>query len=417
MLSITNKHPVVFLVHVPHRAINDGFIPAVRKLQFPVIVVTDHPRQHEDLLRELYPDIVIIECDVFNPLAVLSKLIDQQVTPSAIFSNSDHLQASTAIVAQFYQCSGKNWEVCFLAKNKIATRNRQHEKGQRTPWFGVLDRKQSKERIAQYVAHLPYPIVAKPSEGVASMGVCLCTTPEELSRYAENIQKNGSQAILLEEFIEGSLFTLETLGDGKDLMVIGGFDVTLSPPPHFVEMAALWNGPEGMRYRTEAINQIKALGVGFGVCHTEFIATPEGPVLVEINYRSIGDGREFLLNRLTGGGWFKSILKLHLGYTLNDIQADFSSHSLEQTAGLHYCVAQHSGYLKKAPASFTKTQGNLWLNYTSLIAQGSAINLTYSNKDYLGILQLIAPDAQSYHTSLGTILKSLDFEIGEQVSL
>ncbi|MCZ8484988.1 hypothetical protein O9993_00405 [Vibrio lentus] len=61
----------------------------------------------------------------------------------------------------------------------------------------------------------------------------------------------------------------------------------------------------------------KNSGWGFGVCHSEFIITDSGPVLVEINYRSIGDGREFLLDNLSGGNWFNTILNLHLGHKLD----------------------------------------------------------------------------------------------------
>src|SRR3546814_6901125 len=53
---------------------------------------------------------------------------------------------------------------------------------------------------------------------------------------------------------------------------------------------------------------------------SEFILTAQGPVLVEINYRSIGDGREFLLDRLLPQGWFDRIVALHLGDNLIDAQ-------------------------------------------------------------------------------------------------
>jgi len=35
----------------------------------------------------------------------------------------------------------------------------------------------------------------------------------------------------------------------------------------------------------EVVRQIKAMGVGFGACHTEYVVTPNGPRLIEINYR------------------------------------------------------------------------------------------------------------------------------------
>src|SRR3546814_4263544 len=62
-----------------------------------------------------------------------------------------------------------------------------------------------------------------------------------------------------------------------------------------------------LQWRAHMAHTLAQFGVGLGACHSEFVVTPRGPVLVEINYRSIGDNREFLLDQLVEQGWFKSI--------------------------------------------------------------------------------------------------------------
>lgn len=47
----------------------------------------------------------------------------------------------------------------------------------------------------------------------------------------------------------------------------------------------------------QVVDIIRCFGVGFGACHTEFVMTNKGPRLIEINYRNIGDYREFLMVR------------------------------------------------------------------------------------------------------------------------
>lgn len=196
------------------------------------------------------------------------------------------------------------------------------------PWFKVLT------PGTQPPADAPFPLVAKPREGVASLDVQLCRSAAELADYCAGFwQRQPGRALLLDAYMEGPLFTLETLGDGQRLQAIGGFDVTLSPPPHFVELEARWNGPLSRANRSAALAQVAAFGVNFGVCHSEFILTANGPVLVEINYRSIGDGREFLLDRLLPQGWFARILALHLGEPLDD------SESSSAAALVHYLSA------------------------------------------------------------------------------
>ncbi|MCV5663719.1 hypothetical protein OFN50_32350, partial [Escherichia coli] len=87
--------------------------------------------------------------------------------------------------------------------------------------------------------------------------------------------------------------------------------------------------------------------------HSEFIITENGPVLVEINYRSIGDGREFLLNNLAHFGWFSTILGLHLGRRLD---GDYQIHG---SAHVHYVVAEHSGVIDGDSTSFIQHDGDV----------------------------------------------------------
>ncbi|MGL1590381.1 ATP-grasp domain-containing protein, partial [Vibrio parahaemolyticus] len=67
--------------------------------------------------------------------------------------------------------------------------------------------------------------------------------------------------------------TLETLGDGRQIMAFGGFRVTLAEPPNFVELAAEWGDVLPPAQRAAVLDQITRFGVGFGSCHTEFILT------------------------------------------------------------------------------------------------------------------------------------------------
>ena len=379
--------PLVILSHVTHAAVTEGFLPAARKRGLSVVLISDHAQEHRRLLATSdYPaqDLLILECDVFNPLAVIELINAHGLRPAAVFSNSDHLQTATAVVAETFDCPGKDWRLCYAAKNKAAMRERLQRMGLPGPWFQVLTAGSVLPEEA------PFPLVVKPREGVASLDVRLCHSTRELADYCTQFwQQQPGRALLLEAYMEGPLFTLETLGDGQRLQAIGGFDVSLSPPPHFVELAARWNGSLSAKHRAGALAQVAAFGINFGVCHSEFILTAEGPVLVEINYRSIGDGREFLLDRLLPQGWFDRILAVHLGEPLVDAQPGLAE------ALVHYLVADTPGRLQQASSSFRYEQDNHWSDYRALREIGDDIHVSHSNKDYLGVLRLIAPDAAS----------------------
>ena len=148
-----------------------------------------------------------------------------------------------------------------------------------------------------------------------------------------------------------------------------------------------------------------AFGINFGVCHSEFILTASGPVLVEINYRSIGDGREFLLERLLPQGWFERILALHLGEPLPALQ------SSNAAALVHYLVAEKSGRVEQAAVSVAEQQDGQWTDYRALRQVGDQVRLSHSNKDYLGVLRLIAPDAASLDARFAAAIADLHWEL------
>lgn len=366
------KPTVVFLTHVLNNAIVDGFIPTARSMGHDVIVLTDHGHAHQQALANVH----VHECDVFNPIAVIDLIAALNIEPRAVFSNSDHLQTCTALVAELLGLPAKPSTICYHAKNKHWMRKRLESLGLPTIWSQTI------RNTDPVRAEWPYPLVIKPTQGVASMDVVRIDTPAQLKEHLA--QLNESQSVLLEEFMDGPLITLETLGDGKHLHTIGGFDVSLSSPPYFVETAAQWNGPHTLQWRSQIANTLAQFGVGLGACHSEFIVTPRGPVLVEINYRSIGDNREFLLDQLVEQGWFKSILKTHLGQEIE------VPHVKPKCAQIDYLVAPQAGTLRVAP----RIENSAAVQYRAIKQEGQTIQITHSNKDYIGVFTFQA-DSES----------------------
>lgn len=395
--------PLVILAHIAHPAVIDGFLPAAQRLGLAVVIATDRRLEHLEQLAAAtdMPSIHLIECEVFNPLAVIDALRNEGIAPRAIFSNSDHLQTSAALVAAAFGLPGKDWRVCYAAKNKAAMRERLRERGLPSPWFHMLAPGGSPPDDT------PYPVIAKPREGVASMDVCLCANADELRAYLRAFRLNGpDRAVLLEGFLEGPLFTLETLGDAHEVQIAGGFDVALSAPPHFVEQEARWNSPHGMSCREQALAQVLAFGIGFGVCHSEFVLTAQGPVLIEINYRSIGDGREFMIDTMRTDGWFERILRLHLGEPLGaEVPAT------RKVAMVRYYVAREEGRLADAPKNHVETHAGARGVFRALRKLGDDIRLTHSNKDYLGALNLVADSDDELAQALSRIESRLHWRI------
>lgn len=380
------KSTMIIVSHVVNDAIIHGFVPVAKAMGLHVVLITDHKLSHLKLASEdnqFNPD-TVLECDVFNPLELIEVITENGLKPDAIFSNSDHLQTSTAICGQFFDVPAKDWTVTLKAKNKHLTRQVLSEKSLPNTQSALLHRDTVLE------LELIFPVVAKPKEGVASIDVQRCNNKAELDNYCDAFwQKHPTTPILIEEFLQGPLITVETLGDGEQLIALGGFDVELSAPPYFIETAASWNGPNSIQYRDECVNQLQTFGVGFGICHSEFIITELGPVLVEINYRSIGDGREFLLDNLSGRNWFSTILNLHLG---NKIDRAFH---INGSAHIHYVVAEQDGIIEGTSTSFTHQEGDIVTEQQVLKQAGDTFRQSFSNKDYLARISIVSPSEQS----------------------
>jgi len=375
---------IVFIAHVVTEVLTEGFLPAARELGLSPIIVTDLAGEHRlhfaEEGRGAYPD-DILACDVFNPVAVIERLQETGIEPVAVFSHSDHLQTSTALVAEYFGLPGKDWRVCYRAKNKAAMRAQLASLGCEPFWYRLVA---SPAQLAPLLADCPYPCVVKPREGVASLDVSLAQSAAELTDCCQRLwARQPGQPLLIEEYIDGPLYTLETLGDASRLEVLGGFSVELSEPPHFIELSARWGlDVEGVDVQ-QVVRMIRDFGVGFGSCHTEFVQTEKGPRLIEINYRTIGDGREFLLDQALDFPLFRTLLKLHLGQPLPRLARP------DRQLLIQYVCATQAGRLTQTPAAFRDDWAGGFVEFRPLRRAGEQLELSHSNKDYLGVIRAL----------------------------
>lgn len=93
----------------------------------------------------------------------------------------------------------------------------------------------------------------------------------------------------------------------------------------------------------DILSQIIRFGIGFGACHTEFVLTAQGQRLIEINYRCIGDRRDFLLEQTLGIPLFETVLRLHLGEPLSALSL------APRAAAIRYFTPSTEGQIISAP--------------------------------------------------------------------
>ncbi|MYW05890.1 ATP-grasp domain-containing protein [Streptomyces sp. SID3343] len=377
----------------PTDSVTEGFLPAAGRLGLDVTLLTEpaHAARHRDLCAGAFASVEVLECDVRDFREVVGR-ISAHHPPAAVFTNSDHLQVQAALTAEYFGLPAKDWRAALRAKNKAQMRHRLAASGIDTVWSAELaPARRAKDLLTH--TRCPYPCVVKPREGVAGEDVVLVADDAELVARCDEIQaRRPGAALLIEEFLPGELYTLETLGDRHGTRVVAGFHTHVSPPPYFVELR-LDLVPDPPRATTAAVlARLDALGVGFGACHTEFVVHDGRARIVEVNYRAIGDQCDLLLAELLEIPLFEYILRIHLG---EDLPADLGARG-DRHARVDYPCAARAGVLTAAPdrldVAVTDPAGDVRRTYRPLRAIGERHEHHHSNRDYLGVLRTTGTD-------------------------
>ncbi|MGI5226130.1 ATP-grasp domain-containing protein [Actinoallomurus sp. CA-142502] len=356
-------------------SVTHGFLPAAAALGLDVTLLTDREWPVETL-----------RCDVTDFRSIVAA-VARSGEPAAIFSNSDHLQTPAALAAEFFGLPAKDWRATLRAKNKALTRRALGGVYAVELWPGEGP-----------PGDAPYPLVVKPREGVASEDVFLVGDADELKARCAEIWARRPEALLAEEYLPGTLHTLETL-NGR---VLGGFRTTVSPPPHFVEERLDWTTPP---CAGEVLAALRTLGVGLGACHTEYVVHEGRARVVEVNYRIIGDHCDFLLGDLLGVPIFEWVLRAHLGEPVPPVPAAGGHAAVDSV------IADRPGTLVSAPERQEHEDGGVRLAYWPVRALGDLIEPTRTNRDYLGMIRALGPDAAAVDAAIRAFRERHAWEI------
>lgn len=378
-------NPFVIIAHVPTDSVMEGFLPELRIKGQELRLVTDQPDLYHEYIEQgvLTPN-EIVAADVFNPVAIINALTQAIIIPAAIFSNSDHLQTATAIAAEFYNLPTKNWKACYRTKNKRVMRDTINASELDSVWCRSVC-----ERSELMMPGISFPCVVKPVQGVASEHVFLAKDNQALHEYAESYWSNSPlQPLLLEEYLIGPLHTLETIGDGNEIYILGSFETALSEPPYFIELGRRFKRNLDEQDADTLLRQLKALGVGFGACHTEFIMTKDGPRLIEVNYRNIGDQSDFLIAEALEFNTFSAVIDLHLGKPIGVIP------KTSKCALIRCQVAKNSGVLGFVPETQSLLKNGCQVHFHPLCVGGNFHQQDFSNRDFLSVIYATGPSEE-----------------------
>ncbi|WP_017236988.1 pyridoxal-phosphate dependent enzyme [Streptomyces sp. SS] len=279
-----------------------------RDLGLAPVLLTNRPGRYPGIGEA---DCEVIRCDTNDadaPAAALRARFDADEVAGVTTTSEFYLEAAASLAATL-GVPGNPPAAVAACRRKSETRRLLTDAGLPQPVSVAVT---SEAEVAEAVAAAGLPCVVKPAADSASTGVLLCDSVEQARDHAakllaitHNVREQAVPTeVLVEELVEGTEYSVETIFADGELHVVGVTRKSVSPPPSFVELRHAFPAPldDAASGEIERVVRaaVEAVGLRHGACHTELRLTSAGPTVIEINARLAG-GMIPELIRLAGG--------------------------------------------------------------------------------------------------------------------
>lgn len=237
---------------------------------------------------------------------------------------------------------------------------------------------------------LVFPVIVKPRDNSGSRGVKLCRDKNELQISIDEALENSKlDTVLVEEFIEGPEYSIESLHhDGKS-EVIQFTEKKTTEFPYNVELGHIQPAnisDENKQKIREIISKIgKALNFENCPSHTELKINDRGIFVIETSPRLGGDYITSTLTPLsTGVNLEDELLKISLGEVINP------SPKAVQYSGVRFFAFEEGSVIKHVPnEEFVKGWPHV-VDFSFTLKEGDKVNRITSSLNRYGQLILQA---------------------------
>lgn len=245
------------------------------------------------------------------------------------------------------------------------------------------------------VEDFEYPVIIKPRDNSGSRGVKLCRSKEELeASMSEALEVSKLDTVLIEEFIEGPEYSIESLHhDGKS-EVIQFTEKKTTEFPYNVELGHIQPANISDENKEKIREIIPKIGqaLNFVNCpsHTELKINERGIYVIETSPRLGGDYITSTLTPLsTGVNLEDELLKISLGVTVNPVPKAI------QYSGVRFFSFEEGSLIKHVPnEEFVKDWPHV-VDFSFNLSEGEKVHQITSSLNRYGHITLIAGNRES----------------------
>lgn len=279
--------PVVVLVESNTTGTGRLFCRAVRRLGLRPVLMARDPGRYRYVAEDGIDSVV---ADTAGAAGVLAGCKTLGAPVAGVTSSSEYYVAVAAETAATLGLPHPDPDAVRACRDKHRQRLRLAAADIVVPGNDIAHDPAAAVSAAQRIG---LPVVVKPVAGSGSIATRLCTTPGQVRAAAavvleQDIGLGPQDAVLVEEFLDGPEYSVETLDD----QIVGITAKHLGPAPYFVETGHDFPAPLAPPVRdaigAAAVDALRALGLGCGPAHTELRLTAAGPRIVEVNPRLAG---------------------------------------------------------------------------------------------------------------------------------
>lgn len=264
-----------------------------------------------------------IQCEVISTIDIpaVLKCAKENAIDGIMTLASDMPMQTVALVAEELGLVGVSKETALKATNKAFMRDALQDCNVHIPLYHRVNDYQGFLEAVNDIVGRGYKCIVKPADNSGSRGVDLLKsqTPENLQKaydYSKTFSRTGE--LVVEEYMEGSEVSVETLSINGICHVIQITDKITTGAPYFVEMGHSQPSMLSEKIKEEIAEVAKAankaLGIMDGPSHTEIKVTKDGPKIVELGARLGGDNiTTHLVPLSTGVNMVECCIKIALG--------------------------------------------------------------------------------------------------------
>lgn len=392
-------------------------IDLAKKRGLFVIFLNTHISMEDALAADLP-----LEMDLNDEAVVVQQVVNisAKYNIKGVFTLNEY---RVVLAAKICEALGLTWglsvDAAFNCRHKKRTRELLLRQGVGTAKYVTIV--SAPESLAA-LQKISCPVIVKPSNDAGSNFVARCDSPEQVWAAAAAIIANKQnwvgqeldREILIEEFLDGPEFSVESCTVGSVTTVLAITRKKLAPPPSTTEMEHLVPAPlsESERLTTTALvsDALRALGVRRAVTHTEVKLTSAGPKIIEVNARPGGDRIAFLVRATTGIDLRELSMHLCLGGGLDTFPRERVT---SKTAAVRFFLADHSGVVSfNFPESMLAEPGIRELQL--YVKSGERVSITSNNYNRLGHCMVHGDTIDSVYQVIDRVCQNLEITISRE---